>query len=178
MDNFTETFYKVVGKSILGLLAVRNRSLLYLSWSLLFVYILFDDAIGLHEKLGGVISQRLAFAGLFSLRPIDLGELVVSAVAGLFFPFTIAATYRLGDRSARSASKTLTFLLFVLAFFGIAIDMLHVVLMASFLNPLLIVMEDGGELIVMRLIACFVFSQSVTQQAKQSVEQKNFVSHS
>lgn len=162
---------------LLGVLALRNRSLLYLSWSLLFAFLLLDDAVGLHEKIGVFTSQKFAFGSLFRLRPIDFGELLATAIAGFFFLGAIALTHRQSDRSAREVSKKLMVLLFALAFFGVAIDMLHVALKTPVTDPLLIVLEDGGELMVMSLITSFILSRSLARQAEQRNELKAFARH-
>ncbi len=146
---------------LLGLLAVQARSLLYLSWSVLFFYLLLDDAVQIHENLGVLISSEFSFPAIFNLRAVDLGELAVSALVSLFFLIAIASNYRLGDRLSKEVSKSLIILLFALAIFGVFMDMLHVILSTPFLDPLLILVEDGGELIIMSLIVCFVFSLSL-----------------
>lgn len=146
---------------LLGLLAVRGHSFLYLIWSVLFFYLLLDDAVQIHEHLGALISSKFSFHAMFHLRAVDFGELAVSAVAGLLFLIAIAINYRLGDRLSQKVSKYLIILLFALAFFGVAADMFHVLLSSPFLDPILILVEDGGELVVMSLIVCFVFSLSL-----------------
>jgi hypothetical protein len=146
---------------LLGLLAIQARSLLYLSWSVLFFYLLLDDSVQIHENLGVLISSKFSFPAIFNLRAVDLGELAVFALVSLFFLIAIGINYRLGDRLSREVSKSLIILLFALAVFGVVLDMLHVVFSTPFLDPLLILVEDGGELIIMSLIVCFVFSLSL-----------------
>ncbi|MEA5507113.1 hypothetical protein VB735_29270 [Halotia wernerae UHCC 0503] len=153
---------------LLGLLAVEGRSILYLSWSVLFFYLLLDDAAQIHEHLGALISSKFSFSAMFNLRAVDFGELAVSAVVSLFFLIAIAINYRLGDRLSKNVSKYLITLLFALAFFGVVVDTLHVILSTPFLDPLLILVEDGGELVIMSLIVCFVFSLSL--QSKKLIE--------
>ncbi len=153
---------------LLGFLSIQKRSFLYFIWSLLFFYLLVDDAIQIHERLGALISIKFSFSAMFNLRAVDFGELAVSALVGLFFLIAIAITYRLGDRLPRQVSRYLTILLFALAFFGIVVDMLHIMFLNSFLEPLLTIVEDGGELVVMSLIVCFVFSLSL--QSKKLIE--------
>jgi uncharacterized membrane protein len=144
---------------ILVILAVKWRSLLCLIWSLLFSYLLLDDCIAIHEKLGGLISQQLAFSPAFNLRAKDFGELLVSASVGLFFLIAIGIAYRFGDRISREISRYLIVMLFALALFGIVGDLLHMAFAWSFLKSFLGLLEDGGEMIVMSVIAWFVFKQ-------------------
>lgn len=158
---------------LLGFLAIQARSLLYLSWSGLFFYLLLDDSMKIHERLGSFISKEFSFSPMFGLRAIDLGELTVSALVGLFFLAAIAINYRWGDRFSKKVSKSLIKLLFALAFFGIVVDMLHIglsrlPLVGRFFDRLLGIVEDGGELIVMSLIVCFLFS--LPSQPKKLIE--------
>jgi hypothetical protein len=142
---------------LLGFLALRKKSILYLGWFLLFLYILLDDSLEIHEKLGEIISNKLAFLPAFNLRAADFGELVVSAFFGLFFLIFIATAYRFSDRISRKLSRYLIMMLFALALFGIVVDMLHIAVKSPSLEPLLGLVEDGGEQIVMSVMAWFVF---------------------
>ncbi|WP_414561941.1 MULTISPECIES: hypothetical protein [unclassified Anabaena] len=155
---------------LLGFLAIQASSLLFLSWSGLFFYLLLDDSLRIHERLGSFISKEFSLSPIFGLRAIDLGELTVSALVGLFFLIAIAISYRWGDRFSKKVSKSLIKLLFALAFFGLVVDMLHIglsnlPLVGRFFDRLLGIVEDGGELVVMSLIVCFLFS--LPSQSKQ-----------
>lgn len=146
---------------LLGALAVKQRSALYLGWSLLFFYLLLDDSLTIHEILGAIISEKLGLQAVFNLRALDFGELIVSACIGLFFLFFLAISYRFASRIPRETSKSLIIMFLVLAVFGIAVDMLHSMLRFSlFWDPLLAMLEDGGEMVVMSVIAWFVFKRS------------------
>jgi hypothetical protein len=142
---------------LLGFLAVQKRSPLYLAWSLLFSYLLLDDSIEIHENLGLAISNQLAFSSALNLRAKDFGELIVSASVGLFFLILISIAYRFGDRTSRKTSKHLIVMLFGLALFGIVVDMIHIAVQSPLLDPLFTILEDGGEMVVMSVIASFVF---------------------
>ncbi|AFZ18051.1 hypothetical protein [Allocoleopsis franciscana] len=146
---------------LLGALAVKQRSALYLGWSLLFFYLLLDDSLTIHEILGAIISEKLDLQAVFNLRALDFGELIVSAGVGLFFLFFLAIAYRFASRIPRETSKSLIIMFLVLAVFGIAVDMLHSMLRFSlFWEPLLAMLEDGGEMVVMSVIAWFVYKRS------------------
>lgn len=140
---------------LLGLLALRTR-LSYLSWSLLFLYLLADDSLQVHEKLGGIVSERLEFAPLFNLRLQDFGELLVSALVGMFFLAAIAVAYWLGDRAFRKSSGYLLLLLAALASTGIVADMIHQMIGSRLVRGSLTIVEDGGEMLVMSVIVWFV----------------------
>ena len=142
---------------LLGQIAAR-RTRLYLVWSLLFLYLLLDDSLMVHERLGGIVSERLDFPPSFGLRVQDFGELIVSALFGVPFLVAIFAAYRLGDRGFRGASRYLLLMLVALASAGVAADMLHQMSDARLVRASLTIVEDGGEHVVMSVIVWFVLS--------------------
>lgn len=142
---------------LLGVIAVKKRSIFYLSWFLLFVYLLFDDSLAIHEKLGVLISDKLGLSEALNLRARDFGELLVSGFFGLFFLILIGTAYRFGDSAFRKASRVLIKMLLALVFCGIVVDMAHIAVGSRSLDPILATLEDGGEMIVMSIIAWFVF---------------------
>lgn len=141
---------------LLGFIALKKRSPLYLSWMLLFLYLLVDDYAEIHEDLGLYLSNLLGFVPLIGLRARDFGEIVVSASVGLFFLSCIGIAYRLGDRVFRKASRVLIKLLLALAACGILVDLLHVMVPGRLIHAVGL-LEDGGEMIVMSAIATFIF---------------------
>ncbi|HAG84639.1 MAG TPA: hypothetical protein DD379_15060 [Cyanobacteria bacterium UBA11162] len=153
----------------LGLLAATNRSLVYLSWSLLFLYLLVDDSLQIHETWGESLSQHLSLSPMFNLRMQDFGELIVSSSIGLFFLILIGTSYKFSDRLSRKSSKYLIGMLLSLALFGIAIDLVHVAFRSFPMSSLLGLLEDGGEHGVMSVIAWFVFLLPEALQSKNSV---------
>lgn len=142
---------------LLCFVAVRKRSVLYLTWSLLFFYLLLDDSINIHERLGAKIANKLSFSTGFELRAQDFGEVIVSAAVGLLFLSLITIAYRFSERQSRKVSRYLIMMLFTLAFFGIAVDLAHVAFRSSSLQIFFGILEDGGEQVVMSIIACFIF---------------------
>lgn len=142
---------------VLGFLVLRKHSALYLGWFLLFFYILVDDTVQIHEKLGLSISKQLNFLPVFNLRAQDFGELIVSFFFGSFLLIFIATAYRFGDRLSRDVSRYLIKMLLALALCGIVIDMIHIAIKSPTLEPIMGLLEDGGEQLVMSIIAWFVF---------------------
>jgi hypothetical protein len=138
------------------LLTIRMRSLFYLSWSLLFLYLLLDDSCQIHEKGGKYISELLEISPFLNLRAVDFGELIVSTLAGLTFFTLIAISYRFGDSSFRNLSKSLIVMIVALALTGIVVDMIHIAVPSSW-EFLFGTIEDGGEHIVMSVIVWFTF---------------------
>ena len=65
------------------LIASKRSTFNYFAWALVFTYFLLDDALEIHEKVGGYLIQNANFTAPFGLRLQDVGELSVSAVAGI-----------------------------------------------------------------------------------------------
>lgn len=135
----------------------------YLSFSLLFGYLLIDDAFFVHEQVGEWIATTQNFQPVLGLRAVDLGELVVVASTGLFFLVLIGVSYWLGTQKFRWVCKRIFVLLGCLAFVGVVLDALHI--MIEVINrpgiPLgfaFELAEDGGEMIVMSLLCWYGIS--------------------
>jgi hypothetical protein len=143
---YVKTYWVVL---LLAALAWRTRESVYVAWMLLYAYLLFDDAFRIHEEGGAAMAARLGYVGALGLRPEDLGELTVSAVIGVVFLALILITYRRGGRDARNASSDLALLVGVLAFFGVFVDMLRIVVEPAYAELLLAIVEDGGEMVAM-----------------------------
>jgi hypothetical protein len=139
------------------LLAFQHRKLIYAFLSLLFFYLLFDDSFEFHETFGAQLAEFFNFQPAFGLRPVDFGELAVSAVVGLLFLITIAVGYMLSDAIARKVTRHTIGLLFLLVFFGIFLDMVEVLVKDRSASLILRAIEEGGELVVMSVIVWFAF---------------------
>lgn len=167
---YIKEYWIVIG---LGFVVLSRYSTLYLGWFLLFFYVLLDDIVQIHEHLGLIISKFLNFLPSFNLRPEDFGELIVSACFGLFFLIFIGTAYRFGDRLSREISRSFIRMLLVLALFGILFDMIHAATRSSILQPILGLLEDGGEQVVMSFIASFVFFLPERLQSKTWTDSSN-----
>lgn len=143
---------------ILLFVAVRTTSVLCLSWAGLFFYMLLDDAGEIRARFANFVTLQYNLPTVLGVRSVDLVELLVSVFVGLSFLVLIAASYRFSSAFARSLSKQLTILLLTLAAFGVVADTLHSILIHTSLNQLFVVIEDGGEMLVMSLITCYAFS--------------------
>jgi hypothetical protein len=139
-------------------LLMKTRVAGYALWSLLFFYLLLDDAYSLHEVLGEQVASGLAYVPAFGLRAQDFGELTVSAFVAVIFLIPIALLCKRGIEEFRQVSMHLVALLIALAVFGILVDMLHVAIdMGWKITFLLGVAEDGGEMLVISIMACYAF---------------------
>lgn len=159
-QGFPEIFQYVKELAVLAMLSslfVRTRERGYIVWCLLFVYLFCDDSLKIHELVGRKIVRSLHFSALWGLRAQDWGELVVTMVAGVVLVAGLVLAVWRGSDNFRSFSKQLGFFLILLVFFGVGVDMFHILLKASpsayFVAG---VVEDGGEMIVMSFIVWYV----------------------
>lgn len=142
---------------LLFLLGLRKRKFLYIIFAFLFLYFLIDDALEVHERFGAFLSDFLNFQPNLGLRAIDFGELAVSIFFGALFFIAIGITHHQSDSSARTVSKYLIILIVLLALFGVVMDMLEIIVQHAVVNPILVMIEEGGEMLVMSMITWFVF---------------------
>jgi len=145
--------------ALLGTLYIKTGRLQYLPWALMFIYLLLDDSMSIHESLGGVLASWLSLTPMLGLRAQDYGELIVTAVAALLIFPALILVYWKGAHSFRQFSQDLGLLLLLLVFFGVGVDMLHVLgnELGHGIGFLLGTIEDGGEMLAVSLCVWYVF---------------------
>ena len=94
---------------ILGFGYWHRRKILFLAWTLLFSYLLLDDSLSIHEIIGSKIGNFFQFQDVFSLRAVDLGEILVSATVGIGFLIFIGWAYSQSNFTERKYGKFLVF---------------------------------------------------------------------
>ncbi|MEW8395650.1 MAG: hypothetical protein AB2707_05765, partial [Candidatus Thiodiazotropha sp.] len=140
---------------LLFVLAIKSRRIIYFTWSVLFLYLLLDDSLQLHENIGSFLANFYDLQPVFRLRAQDLGELVVFGSVGFLLFSFIAGAYLYSDDTGKEISRHLFLLVVSLAFFGGLVDMLHIAV--SFGKAVFALIEDGGEMIIMSIIVWYVF---------------------
>jgi hypothetical protein len=168
IDNgYAEIFQYVKFASVIILMTLilkKTGKRSYLAWILIFLYMLIDDSIRIHDRFGSYIALNLDFNPPFGLRLLDIGELVVSAIAGLILIPVIVFTYIKGNILFKKNSENLIALLCLLVFFGIGMDMIHMMIIDKVpdnllrgVNSILGLLEDGGEMIAASLILWYSY---------------------
>lgn len=140
-------------------LAWSRVSVSYLSWTVVFGYIAFDDLIMVHEKLGERIAHERGFSAMLGLRDVDLGEMTVYALAAAVLLPLLALAYVRGDATFRRMSRHLVGFLVLFAFFGGVVDMVHILITHPKLNEIVGMVEDGGELVTMTATASYMLRE-------------------
>ncbi len=140
---------------LFGAFLCHKPRLVYLVWTCLFAYILVDDAMSVHENVGRWAAAEFNLQPMFGLRARDLGELGFSAIAGSLLFSGIGMAYFFSNAQGRTITKHLTGLFALLVMFGIGVDMIHE--MVSQGKIVWGVIEDGGEMCIISLMAWYVF---------------------
>lgn len=124
-----------------------------------FFYLLVDDALAIHEKVGRLLARHWGFTPPFGIRLQDVGELVVSAGVGLGLASLILLSLHKSNKSFKNFSLFLTFSFVGLIFFGVVVDTLNGgTEPGSSLKAILVIIEDGGEMIVASIMLAGSYS--------------------
>jgi hypothetical protein len=152
------------------LLSVWNRTRVgvYRAWAVIFLALVADDALLLHERIGKIVANLLHFPSVGGLRPVDLGEIAVWGLAGLVLGALLLLEHRRAARPARRASWMLLSATALLAVFSVLLDavdsMLHGLGVA--IAPVMNSLEAGGELVAMSLMlgaAVLIWSRTASR---------------
>jgi hypothetical protein len=124
---------------------------MYIGWALVFLFIVLDDSLMLHERFGEILTSNFVLPVLPGLRGQDTGELIVwGAMSVLLLPPLI---YGLRAKTRESAGFAALFAIIfaALVFFAVGVDMLSIAVghWSRYADELLAIVEDGGEIVVM-----------------------------
>lgn len=130
----------------------------FYSWGVVFLYVLLDDSIEVHEYLGYHAGTFLENAGISGGK--TLGELVVFGLLGLMVFTPLFYFYiRSRHRELKIMTQDLFMLFVAMLFFGIGVDVLHdMAETGTVLNGVLGLVEDGGEMLVMSIITWYTWT--------------------
>ncbi|MGR0218397.1 hypothetical protein [Agromyces sp. ZXT2-6] len=154
---YAEVFFQTLtgwAGIMLVIAAVRRRAPILIVFAVFSGYLLADDYFQFHERMGtafGVWFDRnvVYLQGLST----HLGEALYLAAVGAVVVAAFAVAYRFARREARRMALTVAVLYGALAFFGVAVDIVHAPFIdAPVIDPIFIALEDGGEIAAMSLI--------------------------
>jgi hypothetical protein len=138
---------------------VWTRRAVFVIWAMVFLFLLVDDSMQLHENAGTWLGQVYSLPAPFGLRPKDVGELLFAAMICVAIIAGVGLTAWRGTAQCRRVSQDLGVLIVMLGLAGIVLDVVHVIayFRGSPLAQVLVVLEDGGEMIVMSAISAYAF---------------------
>lgn len=136
---------------------LRYRYVINLGWQTLFVYIFLDDSFRIHERVGEAIAQHYSIVPIAGLRPQAFGELIVSTFFGLLILSLLSIGYYYAQSGFRRIAGHLVGLLSILVSIGVIFDMVHTLLDPFHQSILLEVLEEGGEMLIISVMAWYVY---------------------
>jgi hypothetical protein len=138
----------------------RTREITYVGVGVVFAFLLMDDAFQIHEHFGKWLAAQYTLPVAFGLRPDDIGELLFAAGIGVVTFSLIGIGYWRGGPDARIVTRDISILILLLAGLGVGVDVIHVIsyFKAPLLAQFLLILEDGGEMIVVSMTAAYVFN--------------------
>lgn len=142
-----------------SMLISRKRKLVYFPWLFLFVLMLFDDALQLHERFGRFFAALFKLNDLYGLRSVDFGELIYASLVGVIFFVSLLFSYFKASELERRNFRDILILFLIFIFFGVGMDMLHQLSGGtSTLSVILAIVEDGGEMLSISIIVWYFFN--------------------
>ena len=157
-------YYKEAGIAFLLFRLYRTTARrIFLGWSCLYGFLLLDDALKYHERVGALIGR---FPGLGTLaaaaevRAADIGEMLAVAPVFLALLFFLAWPYLRERPDGRAIVHRFAALLGALVLMGGVMDLIDRVAVSrgSDMVQVLSLIEDGGEMLVLS----FTFAYALT----------------
>ncbi len=145
---------------LLLVMAIKRSHVIYITWSILFMYLLLDDSLRIHERMGRYLVGYFNLQPAFNLRAQDFGELGVSMLFGSLLFLFIGWAYWFCDTAAKKISKHLFILVLALGFFGVFVDTFHRAV--PFGKSIRVLVEDGGEMLIMSIIVAYAYNLKFT----------------
>ncbi len=142
---------------------LRTNNPKYLSWILLFVFFLFNDAFQLHHLFGSALGRNFTFDPPLDLRKGDVGEFAYFIMCGLALMGIIFWTYLRGNEHYRKHAVDIGFFVFLVFVFGAVVDIIHVAF--SLHGVGLSFFEEAGEMVIMSLVLWYVYMIGVSRGA-------------
>ncbi|WP_235299272.1 hypothetical protein [Portibacter marinus] len=146
----------------LFMMSLNTKQVLFAILGLLFVYLLADDMMGLHEGAGVYFKETFLSPEAGKL-PMVVIQVVFSFLVFIIFAILIWFFIKSGvDSEYELFSKKLMLLVVFLAIFGVGIDFLHSLynltdIDSEYVNQILALIEDWGEMLVMTGIVGYVY---------------------
>jgi hypothetical protein len=154
-------------------LAIRRQEPRYVAWAALSFWLLLDDSLLIHERLGHEVAVSLGIISL-GYPAQELGELLVMSVMGAVVVSVIGAIYYTAPQATRAVFRTCVRLVALLLVFGVGVDYAHGPIDRALHLPgrLMVLLEEGGEMFAMSLLCGYVFREAAAREAEEMGERE------
>ena len=144
--------YVILQMAVIFIVAVamRMKSSLHLLFAVLVQYLMLDDMFMLHEAAGDAVAKRF-FTSEGLSHSVALGELIFGALFGVIILGGMKKAFAASTAYLRSLCVLLAIPLCMLALCAVGVDFLHALVPhdAKYLDGIVALLEDGGELFAM-----------------------------
>ena len=161
-------YLKFLGISAMSLiLAIRKKSIGYIFFTTIPLYLFWDDARALHEQFGAKIAPMLSkdnyMNTLFiNFRYQDIGEIIYMLTIAFIIFIIFLISFRKANKTEKYFLKKIIKFLFIYGFFAIFVDLIHQFSWGK-INYFLSIIEDGGEMIPITII-CGAFLKHIRER--------------
>lgn len=132
----------------------KTRLPVLLLWIGVYGFLLLDDSMRIHERIGLDLVAWVHLADSGGLRGRDWGELIYAAIGGAFLIPVLVFVYIRSSQAARTISVNMAILLAGLLLFAVGGDAIHRLLSITAFDDLATIVEDGGEMLALS-VTCF-----------------------
>lgn len=159
----TFNYVKWLGLALIFFFAFqRERHTLLLFFAVFFFLLMLDDSLQLHEQFGDMVSGSLYGHEGFKAYI----QALYWTLIGIGFILIVIKAYRAAPPAVRQRILPMIVPFIGLMFFGVFVDFLHSTISeeGTLLAGLLILLEDGGELLVISCLFAYAVNHWVTSE--------------
>jgi hypothetical protein len=132
------------------------RTPFFLASAAVACYALADDALTLHERVRDYVPVTLPPE--YAPLQMHVQEALFLLATGTVLLVPFAVTYFRTPAAARTTARPVALLFFVIAFFAVVVDLVHMLGDAAWYLDTMAVVEDGGEMLAASVLTAFLFS--------------------
>lgn len=147
---------------LLNRILIRTEETGFVAWWFIYLLLLFDDALKIHETIGRFVASLLTFVAPFNLRLQDVGELLASLALGMFVIYALVWAFLRSGQSFRKSAIDLAMLVAALALFGVGVDLLGPLSESPRYRVSIGTLEDVGEMVVVSVMVWYVYRLYLT----------------
>ena len=142
------------------LIYFRRQNIAYLTWLPILLFVLFDDALQLHETFGTFLLTNFELPTVLGVSGVLYAEALLWLAVGLPLVGVVAYGY-LRNPSTRTLSRRMASIFLGLALFAGVLDGLHTFVERSgytsgYARGVTATIEDGGEMLVLSVMVTYV----------------------